>query len=337
MTTIEKTKLGAAGPEVFPLALGCMSMGGGGWYGTNDDDEAIATIHEAIERGVDVLDTGDFYGLGKNEMLLGRALADRRRRDKVLLSVKYGGQRGPDGAFVGVDTSPAGTKAALAYSLTRLGVDHIDIYRPAGLDPKVPIEDTIGAIADMVKAGYVRYISLSEVGVETIERARKVHPIADLQIEYSLVSRGPESKINPRLAKDGIAMTAYGVLSRGLLTGWKPNGPDDFRAYLPRFTGENAAKNDALVAKLAQMAKARGVSPAQIAIAWVRAKGATQGVTVIPTIGARTPEQLRDMLGALDVTLTAEDLAAIEGAVPANDVAGARYPAQMMKSLDSEQ
>lgn len=331
---IERTKLGAVGPEVFPLALGCMSMGSGGWYGSNDDDEAIATIHEALERGVNVLDTGDFYGMGKNEMLVGRAI--RGRRDQVLLSVKYGGLRGPDGAFVGVDMSPIATKSALAYSLSRLGVDYIDMYRPAGLDPKVPIEDTLGALSDLVKAGYVRYVSLSEVGVDTIERAAKVHPITDLQVEYSLLSRGPEAKINAVLATEEIGMTAYGVLSRGLLTGWKPNGAQDFRAHLPRFAAENAATNEVLGTKLAELAHARGITAAQLAIAWVRAKGAAQGVTVIPTVGARKPTQLRDALGALDVTLTAEELARLEEAVPAREVAGTRYPTQMMSALDSE-
>jgi aryl-alcohol dehydrogenase-like predicted oxidoreductase len=328
------TKLGATGPAVFPLALGCMSMGSGSWYGKSDDEGGIATIHEALERGVNLLDTGDFYGMGKNEMLVGRALKDRR--DRALLSVKYGGLRGPDGAFLGFDASPTATKAALAYTLSRLGVDHIDIYRPARLDPKVPIEDTVGAIAELVKAGYVRYIALSEVGVETIQRAAKVHPIVDLQIEYSLVSRGPEEKINPVLAKEGIAMTAYGVLSRGLLTGSKPTGPQDSRAHMPRFAGDNGVKNAALIDKLAEIATARGITPAQVAIAWVRAKGEAQGVTVIPTMGARTPAQLRDALGALEVTLTKEDLAAIEAAVPASEVAGTRYPAPMMGSLDSE-
>jgi aryl-alcohol dehydrogenase-like predicted oxidoreductase len=334
MTKLTRTKLGAVGPEVFPLAVGCMSMGGGGWYGTNDDDEAIATIHEAIERGVNLFDTGDFYGMGKNEMLVGRAI--KGRRDQVLLSVKYGGLRGPDGNFVGVDISPAATRAALAYSLSRLGVDHVDIYRPAGLDPKVPIEETIGAIADMVKAGYVRYVSLSEVGVETIARARAVHPVVDLQIEYSLLTRGPEAKIAPFLAKERIAMTAYGVLSRGLLTGWKPNGAQDFRAHLPRFVGDNAEKNTALTTKLAEVASARGVTPAQLAIAWVRAKGEAQGVTLIPTLGARKPAQLRDVLGALNLTLTAEEIVALESAIPAGMVSGTRYPAPMMGALDSE-
>ena len=331
--TTPKVKLGKAGPDVFPIALGCMGMGGGAWYGPSDDAESIATIHEAIERGVNVLDTGDFYGMGKNEMLVGRAIRDRR--DRVLLSVKYGGLRGPDGAMLGQDTSPAATKNFLAHSLSRLGVDYIDIYRPARLDPEVPIEDTIGAIADLVKGGYVRHVSLSEVGADTIRRAAKVHPIADLQIEYSLVSRGPEARIIPVLAELGIAMTAYGVLSRGLLTGSKPTGRDS-RAHMPRFAGANAAKNQPLVDELARLAAARGVTPAQLAIAWVRAKGAAQGVTVVPTMGARNRAQLADALAGLDVTLTAAEVAELEAAVPASEIAGARYPGPAMAHLDSE-
>jgi aryl-alcohol dehydrogenase-like predicted oxidoreductase len=334
MTTTNETKLGAHGPRVFPMALGCMSMGAGSWYGANDDTEGIATIHAAIERGVNVIDTGDFYGMGKNEMLVGKAL--QGRRDKALLSVKYGGLRGPDGAFLGMDTSPVATKSALAHSLSRLGVDYIDIYRPSRLDPKVPIEDTIGAIAEMVKAGYVRYISLSEVGAETMRRAAKVHPICDLQIEYSLVSRGPEATIVPALANLGIAMTAYGVLSRGLLTGAKPTAKGDFRAHMPRFTGANAEKNQRLVDALARAAAARGVKPAHLAIAWVRAKGAAQNVTIIPTMGSRTRAQLAEALSALDVALTASDVAEIEAAVPASEIAGERYPAPAMVTLDSE-
>jgi aryl-alcohol dehydrogenase-like predicted oxidoreductase len=328
------TKLGAAGPDVFPLALGCMSMGAGSWYGASDDNEAIATIHAALEYGVNILDTGDFYGMGKNELLVGKAL--QGRRDKALLSVKFGAQRGPDGAFLGYDASPAATKTALAHSLSRLGVDHIDIYRPARLDPNVPIEDTIGAIADMVKAGYVRYISLSEVGAETIRRAAKVHPICDLQIEYALVSRTPEATVIPALAELGVAMTAYGVLSRGLLTRSKPAGPGDLRAHMPRFAGANGEKNQVLVDALARLAAARGVTPAQLAIAWVRAKGAAQNVTIVPTLGARTRSQLADAIGSLDIALTPAEVAALEAAVPAADVAGTRYPAPAMAHLDSE-
>jgi aryl-alcohol dehydrogenase-like predicted oxidoreductase len=326
-----QVQLGAHGPNVFPIALGCMSMGKGSWYGASDEAENIATIHSAIERGVNLLDTGDFYGMGNNELLLGKAL--QGRRDKVLLSVKYGGQLGPDGAFLGVDASPNATKTALAYSLNRLGVDHIDIYRPSRLDPKVPIEDTIGAIAELVKAGYVRYIALSEVGADTIQRAAKVHPIVDLQIEYSLISRTPEDKVIPALAQNGIAMTAYGVFSRGLLTGSKPRA-GDLRAHMPRFA--QADQNARLVEALSQLAEKRGLTSAQLALAWVRAKGAEQGVTVIPTLGARTRRQIEDALAGVDVSLSREELAELEAAVPASEVAGTRYPAAMMHTLDSE-
>ncbi|CAN91350.1 probable oxidoreductase [Sorangium cellulosum So ce56] len=334
MTTTNTTKLGNTGPSIFPLALGCMSMGGGSWYGESDDAESIATIHAALDRGVSLLDTGDFYGMGKNEMLVGRAIKDRR--DKAVLSVKYGGLRAPDGTFLGFDARPMATKSFLAHSLSRLGVDYIDVYRPARLDPAVPIEDTIGAIADMVKAGYVRHIALSEVGAETIRRAAKVHPIVDLQIEYALVSRGPEATIFPALAELGIAVTAYGVLSRGLLAGSKPAGAGDLRAHMPRFSGENARKNQALVDAFVRLAARRGVTPVQLAVAWVRAKGAAQGVTVIPTMGARTRKQLDDALAGLEIALSPSDLAELEAAVPAEEIAGTRYPAPMMAMLDSE-
>ncbi len=336
MTTTSEPKktLGKGGPEVFPVALGCMGMGAGSWYGPSEEVESIATIHAALERGVNVIDTGDFYGMGKNELLVGKAL--QGRRDKALLSVKFGALRGPDGAFLGYDASPAATKNALAHSLSRLAVDHIDIYRPARLDSKVPIEDTVGAIADLVKAGYVRYIGLSEVGADTIRRAAKVHPICDLQIEYSLVSRSVEASIIPALRELGVAMTAYGVLSRGLLTGSKPSGASDHRAHMPRFSGVNAEKNQPLVDALARLATAKGVSPAQLAVAWVQAKGAAQGVTTIPTLGARTRKQLAEALSALDVSLDASEVATLEAAVPASQVAGTRYPGPAMATLDSE-
>jgi aryl-alcohol dehydrogenase-like predicted oxidoreductase len=326
-TTKQTTKLGT-GPEVSRLALGCMGMSG--MYGNSDETESIATIHAALDRGITLLDTGDFYGHGHNEMLIGRALRDRR--DKALLSVKFGGQRSPDGAFIGVDNRPASVKNFLAYTLVRLGVDHIDIYRPARLDPSVPIEDTIGAIADLVKAGYVRAIGLSEVGPETIRRAHAVHPICDLQIEYALISRSPEAKIFPLLAELGIAVTAYGVLSRGLLTGAQPTGANDFRAHLPRFTGENRERNQRLVAALERLAAARGVTPAQLAVAWVLAKGRS----IVPVIGARTRKQLDESLGALAIELSATEVAELEQAIPASEVAGTRYGAPQMQHLDSE-
>ncbi len=326
-------RLGATGPSTFPLALGCMGMSG--MYGDSDERESIATIHAALERGVNLLDTGDFYGQGRNELLLGKALAGRRR-ESFLLSVKFGALRAPDGSFTGYDARPAAVKNFLSYSLSRLGVDYIDIYRPARLDAAVPIEDTVGAIADMVKAGYVRHIALSEVNADTIRRAAKIHPIVDLQIEYSTLSRGPERSIFPALAELGIAVTAYGVLSRGLLTGSKPSGPTDFRAHLPRFSGENGERNRRLADAFQAVAKGKGVTPVQLAVGYVRAKAAAQGVTLVPTLGARTRAQLDDTLSALSVTLSPEEIAAVEAAAPAAEVAGTRYAEALMKHLDSE-
>ena len=321
-------KLGAAGPEVFPIALGCMGMSG--VYGASDEAESVATIHAAMDAGVNLIDTGDFYGMGHNEMLIGRAL--RLERDEVLISVKFGAQRGPDGSWLGYDARPVAVKTALAYTLKRLDTDHNDIYRPARLDPRVPIEETIGAIADMIKAGYVRYIGLSEVGPETIRRAAAVHPIVDLQIEYSLVSRGPEAKIFPVLRELGIATTAYGVLSRGLLSGSNTSGPGDYRAHFPRFQGENRARNEKMIEQLRQIAAGRGISQVQLAIAWVLAKSES----IVPVIGARTRAQLADSLAAMQVRLSAEEIAAIEAAIPPEAVAGERYGAEQMRVLDSE-
>ncbi len=321
-------KLGHTGPEVFPVALGCMGMSG--VYGPAEEPESLATIHAAIDAGVNLIDTGDFYGMGHNEMLIGRAL--HFQREDVLLSVKFGSQRGPDGAWLGYDARPAAVKTALAYTLKRLGTDYIDIYRPARLDPHVPIEETVGAIADMVKAGYVRHIGLSEVGPETIRRAAKVHPIVDLQIEYSLVSRGPEEHIFPVLEELGIGLTAYGVLSRGLLSSSQPASSGDFRARLPRFSGDNLARNQALVARFNEMAVGKGTTAAQLAIAWVLAKCAW----IVPVMGARTRKQLAETLGGLEVRLDAGEMAQIEAAVPAEAVAGTRYDAHQMQVLDSE-
>ncbi|MEI7894523.1 MAG: aldo/keto reductase, partial [Myxococcales bacterium] len=276
------------------------------------------------------LDTGDFYGIGRNELLIGRALVDRR--DKALLSVKFGALRAPDGSWIGFDGRPASMKNALAHSLTRLGVDYIDIYRPSRLDPSVPIEDTVGAIADMVKAGYVRCIGLSEVGPDTLRRAQTVHPITDLQIEYSLISRGPEEKIFPALMQLGIGVTAYGVLSRGLLSGSQPAPKGDFRAFLPRFTGENRKRNQHIVELLGKLAAEKGVGPSQLAIAWALAKG----TNIVPVVGARTRKQLAESLGALDVVLAPEEIARLDAAFPSSAVAGTRYDAHQMKMLDSE-
>ncbi|PXV58756.1 Predicted oxidoreductase [Dyella jiangningensis] len=326
-------QLGATGPRVSALGLGCMGMSG--MYGPADRAESVATIHAALDAGIDLLDTGDFYGMGHNEMLIGEALKNVPR-DKALISVKFGALRGPAGDWVGYDARPAAVKNFLAYTLQRLGVDYIDVYRPARLDPNVPIEETIGAIADLVKAGYVRHIGLSEVGSDTIRRAAAVHPIADLQIEYSLISRGIEDGILQTCRELGIGITAYGVLSRGLISGhWDKNsaGAGDFRAHSPRFQGGNVDHNLALVEALRQIAAQKNVTVAQLAIAWV----AAQGKDIVPLVGARRRDRLQEALGSLDVTLSASDLATIEAAVPKNAAAGERYAAAQMAHLDSEQ
>jgi len=320
--------LGTGGPKVFPISLGCMGMSG--MYGEASEEESIATIHAALDRGINLLDTGDFYGTGHNEMLIGRAI--RGRRDKVLLSVKFGALRSPDGGWAGIDTRPAAIKNFLAYSLTRLGTDYIDIYRPCRLDPAVPIEETAGAVSDLIRAGWIRHLGLSEMGAGTIRRAHAVHPVTDLQIEYALVSRNPETSIFPVLDELGIGVTAYGVLSRGLLSGSKPTGPKDFRQYLPRFTGENLERNRRLVETIRQLAAEKGATPAQLAIAWVLA----QKESIVPVLGARTRAQLAETLGALELSLCGEDLARIGEAVPAGAVAGTRYDAHQMRMLDSE-
>ena len=328
ISAIQHRKLGRTGPEVFPLALGCMGMSG--MYGPADEPESIATIHAAIDAGINLIDTGDFYGMGHNEMLLSNAL--RFFRERVLISVKFGAQRGPDGSWLGYDARPAAVKTALAYSLRRLGVDYIDIYRPARLDPNVPIEDTIGAIADMIQAGYVRHIGLSEVGPETIRRAAAVHPVVDLQIEYSLISRAPEQKILPALNELGISVTAYGVLSRGLLSGSQTGAPGDFRARLPRFSGDNLTRNQQLVARLREIAADKGITQSQLALAWALAKGES----IIPVIGARKRSQLAESLAALEVRLSPNEIAAAEAALPPELVAGTRYDEHQMRMLDSE-
>ncbi len=328
---MEHVQLGQAGPSVSAIGLGCMSMSG--MYGAADRTESIATIHAALDAGVTLLDTGDFYGMGHNEMLIGEAIKGRPR-DSYLVSVKFGAQRDPKGGWLGYDARPAAVKTWLAYTLQRLGLDHIDIYRPARLDPAVPIEETVGAIAEMVQAGYVRYIGLSEVGAGTLRRAAAVHPICDLQIEYSLFSRDIEKEILPTCRELGIAITAYGVLSRGLLSGhWSGAAKQgDFRAFSPRFQSENAEANLKLVDALRGLAEARGITVAQGAIAWVVA----QGQDIIPLIGARRRQQLAESLAAADVVLTKADQAAIEHAVPKGSAMGGRYPESQLAHLDSE-
>ena len=329
---MDRRKLGRTGPEVSAIGLGAMGMSG--MYGPADRGESLATVRAALDAGINLIATGDFYGMGHNEMLLGEALKGVPR-DSYLLSVKFGAQRGPDGAFLGFDGRPAAVKTALAYTLQRLGVDHIDIYRPARLDPNVPIEDTVGAVSDLIKAGYVRHVGLSEVGTETIRRAAAVHPIVDLQIEYALTSRGIEGGVLDTTRALGIAITAYGVLSRGLISGHATSdisAPGDFRGHSPRFQGENLAKNLELAERLRAAAATMGLTPAQAAIAWVAARGDD----VIPLVGARRRDRLDEALGALAARLTPDQSAALEAAVPKDAVAGTRYPAMMMATLDSE-
>jgi aryl-alcohol dehydrogenase-like predicted oxidoreductase len=327
---IDTTTLGRGGPVVSRAGLGLMGMSG--VYGRADEAESIATIHAAIDAGITLLDTGDFYGMGHNELLLRDALRGRPR-DGVFIQVKFGGQRDPSGAFIGHDASPAAVKTSLAYTLTRLGTDHVDLYQPARLDPRVPIEDTVGAIAEMVQAGYVRYIGLSEMGADTIRRAHAVHPIAALQIEYSLMSRGIEARILPTVRELGISVTAYGILSRGLLSsGTARLAPDDPRRRFPRFRDENHARNLELLASLETIAAGREVTAAQLAIAWV----ASRGADIIPLIGTKRRDRLAEALQALDLGLSVDELAAIEAAVPDGAVAGDRYDPAQMTNLDSE-
>ncbi|MES2033835.1 MAG: aldo/keto reductase [Pseudomonadota bacterium] len=325
-------QLGTTGPSVSAIGLGAMGMSD--MYGPSDRAESLATLAAAVEAGVTLIDTGDFYGMGHNELLISEALKTLDR-DKLVLSVKTGALRSPDGAFLGYDSRPIAIKNFLAYSLKRLGVDHIDVYRPSRLDPDVPIEESIGAIAEMVQAGYVRHIGLSEVGADTIRRAAAVHPISDLQIEYSLISRGIEDRILPTVRELGIGVTAYGVLARGLISGhWTRDRSlgRDFRAAGPRFQGDNLDHNLGLAEAIGKVAAEKGVTTAQAAIAWA----ASRGDDIVTLVGARRRDRLAEALGALEVTLTAEDLAAIEAAAPKGAAAGARYPAQQMAHLDSE-
>ena len=326
-------RLGRSGPTVSELGLGCLGMSD--FYGPADTAESVATIHAALDAGVTLLDSGDYYGSGRNELLLRDALYGRRR-DQALVSIKFGALRDPSGAWLGFDARPAAVKNFLAHSLHRLGVSYIDIYRPGRLDPSVPIEETIGAIGDMVKAGYVRYVGLSEVGAATLRRAHATHPISDLQIEYSLISRGIEREILPAARELGVGITAYGVLSRGLLSGhWSATrelGPNDIRRHMPRFQDDNVARNLEIVEALRGVAEAKGATVAQAAIAWVHSRGDD----IVPLVGARTRARLAEALGALDLTLTPDDLAEIERAVPAGGAAGTRYDERQMRMLDSE-
>jgi pyridoxine 4-dehydrogenase len=327
-SNMKTVHLGRNGPVVSQIGLGCMAMSD--MYGPSDESESIATIHAALDAGITMLDTGDFYGMGHNEMLIRRAIEGRRK--DVFLAVKFGAMRGPDGSFSGYDLRPEAVKNFLAYSLRRLGTDYIDLYQPSRVDARTPIEDTYGALAGLVQAGYVRHIGISEASAAAIRRAHKAAPIAALQIEYSLVSRGPEASILPAARELGMGVTAYGVLSRGLLSGSPVTSPKDLRKHMPRFRGENYEKNQALVSTLTEIAQSKNATSSQVAIAWVMSRGAE----IIPLIGARRRTQLAESLKALDLKLTPEDLAQIERAVPADAVAGTRYAEEQMRWLDSE-
>jgi aryl-alcohol dehydrogenase-like predicted oxidoreductase len=324
---MQMRQLGRSGPEVSTIGLGCMGMS---WaYGPADESESLATIHEAIDSGVTLLDTGDFYGMGHNELLLRKALEGRR--DKVFVGVKFGPQRSPRGAFVGMDARPASVKNFLAYTLQRLGTDYVDLYQPARVDRSVPIEDTVGAIAEMVESGYVRHVGLSEASAQTIRKAHAVYPVSALQIEYSVISRDIESEVLPTVRELGISITAYGVLSRGLLAGSTGStSKADIRSHFPRFAGENLETNLKLVEVLRGLAQDKGVSVSQLCIAWVLSRGQE----IVPLVGARTRGQLRDVLGALNVQLSAEDVKRMEAEVPPSAVAGTRYHAEQMAMLN---
>jgi aryl-alcohol dehydrogenase-like predicted oxidoreductase len=327
---IERRRLGAGAAEVSAIGLGCMGMSE--FYGEGDEAESIATIHHAIERGVDFLDTADMYGVGRNEELIGRAIADRR--DKVFLATKFGNVRGADGSFGGVCGTPDYVRSACEASLKRLGVETIDLYYQHRVDPNVPIEETVGAMARLVEEGKVRFLGLSEARPETVRRAHAVHPIAALQTEYSLWSRDAEAELLPTVRELGIAYVAYSPLGRGFLTGQFQSPADfpedDTRRRHPRFQGENFEKNIALVREIEAMAAEKGCSAAQLALAWVLA----QGEDIVPIPGTKRRRWLDQNIGALDVTLSRADIERIDAILPPGAAAGDRYHAAGMQTIN---
>ena len=322
---MQQRRLGRQGPMVSALGLGCMGMSE--FYGATDDAESIATIHRALEVGVTFLDTADVYGPFTNEQLVGHAIAGRRH--EVVLATKFGIVRGPDPQSRGVNGRPEYVRAACDASLQRLGVDHIDLYYQHRVDPTVPIEETVGAMADLVRQGKVRYLGLSEAAPTTIRRAHQTHPITALQTEYSLWSRDPEDEILPTCRELGIAFVAYSPLGRGFLTGrfqrFEDLAPDDYRRTVPRFQGANFQKNLDLVRKVEEIAGEKHCTPAQLALAWLLA----QGEDIVPIPGTKRRSRLEENIGALGVTLTPAELRRLEAVAPKGGVAGDRYPAGM--------
>jgi len=333
MKPINDLHSSAALPPKSRLGLGCMGMSY--LYGPSDEAQSIRTIQKAIDHGVEYMDTGDFYGSGHNEMLIAKAL-EGGKRQKAILSVKFGALRGPDHSWLGMDARPASLKNALACSLQRLKTDYIDIYRLARLDPNVPIEDTVGAMADMVKAGYVRKIGLSEVGVETLMRASKVAPIEDLQMEYSIMSRSAERAVFPAIKQLGGEVSVYGVLSRGLLAGTVPQSKDDYRIHLPRFERANFEQNQRIISQLRELAVGEHLSLSQLCVAWVLKQSGVLGLPMVAVLGCRRETQLDEVLGAISVDLSDETLANIQKIMSENKVAGDRYAPMQMAHLDSE-